>query len=314
MTRLQDANEFLPDALEWVKNSVGSGTTVQAVRRLKGATSSSVYSISAERSKQELNLVLRLFTHADWLAEEPDLARHEAKSLEKAAQSNLPIPQLVACDEKGVHCGLPAVLMTQLPGRVELKPVDMEKWLYQLADTLFMIHTIKADTFPWRYFSWNDFSDLRTPRWSTQPHLWKKAIEIVLELSPRLEADAKADVCFLHRDYHQTNVLWQNGTISGIVDWVNACRGSVCVDLAHCRGNLVNLYGAAAADRFLSAYQSLAGVGFEYHPYWDLTAIVGGDSEVNVYPPWIEFGVRDLTPEILKSRKDEFLASIMARF
>jgi aminoglycoside phosphotransferase (APT) family kinase protein len=294
---------------------VGSGSTIQTVRRLKGSTSSAVYRISVERAKRERELVLRLFTHAQWLADEPDLALHEANSLQRAAQSNLPVPELVDYDKNGSYCGLPAVLMTKLPGRVELKPANMDKWLYQLAEALFTIHAVDASTFPWRYFSWFDLEEPRPPNWSKQPDLWKRAIETVLELSPESEARSEQDICFLHRDYHPTNVLWQNNQISGIVDWVNACRGSRCVDLAHCRANLVALYGVATADQFLTHYQSMAGVGFEYHPYWELASIVETeDADPDIYPPWIDFGVSDLTPDILMARTDEFLVSIMGRF
>jgi hypothetical protein len=49
------------------------------------------------------------------------------------------------------------------------------------------------------------------------------------------------------------------------VDWANACRGPWGCDIAHCRSLLIELDGIDAADRFLTAYQSLTGRA--YDPY-----------------------------------------------
>ena len=77
---------------------------------------------------------------------------------------------------------------------------------------------------------------------------------------------------FIHRDFHPGNVLWSRGRASGVVDWANACRGPRGCDLAHCRGNLIDLGGPEAADRFLAAYESFTGEA--YHPYWEMASIL----------------------------------------
>jgi hypothetical protein len=118
----------------------------------------------------------------------------------------------------------------------------------------------------------------------------------------------------IHRDYHPTNVLWQDGRVSGIVDWVNACRGPANIDVAWCRGNLARLYGVDVADRFLEAYQVLAGSYFQYHPHWDLMGIIEVlPGPPQVYPPWVDFGIRHLAPNLVRERVDDYLASVLAR-
>jgi SAM-dependent methyltransferase len=126
----------------WIDDSVGVGAEIRSSRRLTGATSSTLYGVEAARNGRPLKLVLRLFTNAEWLAEEPDLVRHEAANLEKAVGADVPAPELVACDESGAHCGVPAILMTQLPGRVELMPADLDDWLYKLAEAIIPLHTL----------------------------------------------------------------------------------------------------------------------------------------------------------------------------
>jgi hypothetical protein len=79
--------------------------------------------------------------------------------------------------------------------------------------------------------------------------------------------------------------------------------------------NLAGLYGVAAADRFLAAYQAVTGPDFAYHPFWDLLTLIEGlPGPPDVYPPWIEFGVSGLNDALMLEREDAYLHSVMARF
>ena len=304
------AGEPPSEALRWVVEAVGRGATIQAVQPLAGATSSTLHSLEVAYRGRSLKLVLRQFTNEEWLGEEPGLAAHEAANLKKVAAAAVATPELIAYDETGKQsgCGVPAILMTQLPGSVELMPADFDNWLYRMAEVLIPIHALEADTYPWRYAPYNDIARLAVPAWSEVPGLWAKAIEIVAGPRPPTRQ------CFIHRDYHPNNILWQAGRISGVVDWPNACRGAANIDVAWCRGNLAGLYGVAAADRFLDFYRSLSGPSFDYHPYWDLiVAIEILPGPPDVYSGWIAHGVRHLTDDIVRQREDEYLASLMAR-
>jgi aminoglycoside/choline kinase family phosphotransferase len=57
---------------------------------------------------------------------------------------------------------------------------------------------------------------LEIPSWADNTSAWKA-------LHERIAAGPPAAEGFLHRDYHPGNILWHNGRISGIVDWVNGC-------------------------------------------------------------------------------------------
>jgi len=118
-----------PATLSWVCGEVGTGTVINAVGRLAGATSSTLYFIETERQQRVINLVLRCFTNADWLAEEPDLVRHEAASLVKVKQAGIPAPHFVASDCEGAHNnGVPAILMTALPECLPGPPGNYTGW------------------------------------------------------------------------------------------------------------------------------------------------------------------------------------------
>jgi aminoglycoside phosphotransferase (APT) family kinase protein len=298
-----------PTALRWVTNAVGAGATIRAVLPLAGATSSLLHSIEVIYQGRIVKTVLRQFVDAEWLAIEPDLARHEAASLKMAASADVPTPALIAYDEKGDECGAPSTLVTLLPGAVNLQPADFDCWLRQMATALVCLHEIEAAGFPWEYFPYNDIAQLQVPGWSACPEHWAKAIEIVRGPRPR------ARECFIHRDYHPNNVLWQGSSVSGVVDWVNACRGAPGIDVGWCRQNLAQLHGVTAADRFLEAYRAEAVVDFEYHPFWDLITLIEHlPGPPGVYPGWPAFGVNHLDEELVRARIDDYLTSLIVKF
>lgn len=289
------------DVKQWAQQAIGA--PVQSVQKMAGSTSTTLYRLRAG----DRQYVLRLFNNAEWLADEPDLALHEAAALQKAAETGMARPEVVALDEDGSVCGVPLLLMTFLQGAVELQPADFDDWLVQQAQTLARIHAVSADDFPWRYFPWFDADNLDVPQWSAFYDEWAMAIDIALGPEPDYRA------CFLHRDYHPVNLLWKGGQISGVVDWVNACRGPAGVDVAHCRGNLVAMYGLEVADRFLDLYQTFAGDAFVYHPYWDFANLVDGlPDKPGVYPPWLDFGLH-VTSAMMQERVEAWLMSLLAR-
>ena len=292
----------------WVQEALGAGAIIQSGRALAGATSSELYLLQLEGGQASREVVLRLFTNREWLVDEPDLAEHEASSLRNAAQAVIPTPRLLACDPMGERCGVPAILMSRLSGAVVVTPQDLDGWLNGLAEAIYPIHQITPIGHPWRYAPYNDPARLHPPVWSSVPELWEQAIQIVNGPWPECPAS------FVHRDYHPTNVLWDGGTVTGIVDWPNACWGPVGIDLAWCRRNLIHLAGLEAAARFLRAYEKIAGPGYSHDPFWDLMAL----TEVlpgppRGYEPWVTFGARGLTPRLLVERLDQFLASVLAR-
>ena len=294
--------------IQWVKNAVDSHAVIESIEQLKGSTSSTLYQISLRSNQGMKNVVVRQFDNEEWLEEEPDLAFHEAESLRLAAKVHVQIPDIIAFDKTGRNCGTPAVLMTMLGGSVDLKPKNMEKWLNELASALVKIHQVEPANFPWSYFTYNDISSLEIPSWSSAPKAWEKAIEIVKGTQPEYKA------CFIHRDFHPTNVLWQDGKVNGIVDWVNACRGPAGIDVGHCRLNLAQLYDVATADSFLKAYQRYAGDTFIYDPYWDFLSLIDIlFGPPTVYPGWVAFGVMGLTDQMMAERLDMYVESLLQR-
>ena len=282
-------------ALRWVTASVGSGARVLAADALAGGTSSAVHALRVDTGgSQPLELVLRRFVRLDWLAEEPDTATREAEALQLLADVRLPTPQLVAADPDGSRAGAPSVLMSRLPGSVVWDPADVEKFLRGLAEPLPVIHSLNlASRVTLRDYRPYPLQMRRPPGWAARPDVWERAFAVLDDESPSEER------LFIHRDYHPGNVLWDDGRVSGIVDWVNASIGSPWADVGHCRMNLASELGPAAADRFLDLYRAVSGRTDEYHAYWDISAAIGGlDEDADGQP---------------SPADEEFLAAAVAR-
>jgi hypothetical protein len=55
--------------------------------------------------------------------------------------------------------------------------------------------------------------------------------------------------------------------------------------VGHCRVNIASELGQEAADRFLDLYRAVSGRTDDYHPYWDISAAIGGlDEDADAQP------------------------------
>lgn len=291
-------------AIRWVEAAAGRGARVTSVRRLRGGDSSAMHAVTVELNEAVQRLVLRRFVRSDWLAEEPDLVAQEATVLRILENMGVPAPRLVAVDEDGSRAGVPSVLMTWLPGRVVINPERVHHWLQRMAALLPAIHSIRptAAELPWEYAPYTDPRDVQLPTWTSQRKVWRTLIDFARGPRPQ------ATETLIHRDYHPTNILWTRGRITGVVDWVHACRGPAGVDIGHCRRNLALLHGVAVADRFLEHCLAWA----DYNPYWDVLSLLDADLDAPVYAGWLDLGVA-LTPATAHNRLDEYAVSLLAR-
>jgi Ser/Thr protein kinase RdoA (MazF antagonist)/RimJ/RimL family protein N-acetyltransferase len=248
-------------ARAWVARATGQ--PVVAARRLAGASSTAVHGIHLSGGAR---LVLRRYVWPGFLAAEPLAVQREVDALRYAADHGLAVPEIVAADVSGrdIGDGVPAVLMTWLPGRAVGVPD-----LGDLARAAATIHDVPADDFGHDYFPWCADTVTGPPRGSSRPALWEAAIEHWHTRVPVYQPT------LIHRDFHPGNVVWCRRRLSGVVDWPNACRGPRGCDIATCRANLRDLGGTTAADGFAAAYEAQTGV--RHDPFWDLASILESD-------------------------------------
>ena len=263
-------------ALDWAGSVLGG--TVAATRALRGGTASAVHLLKVDTTAGGTHrAVLRRYVRPELNLEEPDMAEHEARALMFVANLDVPTPSLLAADTSGDEAGVPAVLMSWLPGSVRWWPPDTERWLTGLAALLPLIHAAPLPppgTIP-PYAPYPQAS-YQPPAWAHRPRMWERAVEICHQPTPA------GPHAFVHRDFHPGNVLWQRRTVTGVVDWPNASIGPPSADVGHCRANLFP-YGPAAVSRFTQAWQDLTGA--TYNPWADVVTIIGTLDGMREEPP-----------------------------
>ena len=256
-------------ALEWAAAPFGPGSQVVAVRPLPSAWLANHVVEVADTTGARHRVVLRRWARPGWDQEDPDFdAAREAAILELLAGTPVPAPALVAADPGAAVCDVPALLLRFLPGGPPDLAGDPGRLVAGLAATLPPIHAVAVPglgVVP-AYHRFYEPDRLAPPAWSDRPALWARAFEVASE--PPLPYRA----CFIHRDYHPGNTLWERGRVTGVVDWIGGSLGPPGVDLGHMRVNLAADLGLEVADRFLAAHQALTGL--DHHPFWDVASAV----------------------------------------
>lgn len=276
-------------ALDWAAEVAGP---ITGVRELAGGWTSTMMSLTCEVGD---DVVLRLMTREPWRTHGEGLTTRESEVQQMLASTPVPAPRSRALDADGRECGYPAHLMSLLPGRVDVDRVDACS-LGRLADLLATIHNVEPTIEVRAYQSWAWEAKFTVPPWATDPCVWEEAFALLRTDPPQYQP------CFIHRDFQPRNVLWSEGRLSGVVDWVETSIGPAWLDVAHCCTNIAIGHGSRAADVFAAAY--VARTGREPLPYFEVMDIVGF-----LPPP----GREGFLNEGEECRLEERLRSVMCR-
>lgn len=209
--------------------------------------------------------VLRLMTREPWRTHGADLTRRERSAQIELAATPVPAPTSLGLDADGTAVGVAAHLMSRMRGVPTINVDDAV--LATMADMLATIHDVRPAE-PFRtYQSWAWEAKWVVPAWTGHPDSWQQAFAILAEEPPAY------DPTFLHRDYSHRNLLWTNGTISGVVDWVETSTGPAWLDAGHAATNLAVAVGPEPARSFLAAYAAVTASKPETH--WLIMDAVG---------------------------------------
>ena len=285
-----------PEALSWVAEQTGAN--VESVDAIRGGISSAVHRVHlTTRTGSRSSVVLRRYVRPDLNLEEPDIAAREARTLSLIEPLGLPTPRLLGVDETGRYCGVPALLMTYLPGQIEWSPSDVTAWLEGLVSLLPRIHaaddSVQRVTRPFEVYQQDSYDP---PAWVSQPLVWERAAELAER------GKSQPDSTFVHRDFHPGNVLWTDGRVTGLVDWQAASVGIPDVDVGHCRMNLLGSHGPDVVQQFTHLWEQLAGRA--YDPWADVFTIVGFLDILRDEQPSEHPGVENMLAKAVASLRD----------
>ncbi len=143
---------------------------------MTGGVASVVHRLTIDHGTHRSTVVLRQYEHADSCS--AVLIRHEAATLGAVRAAGLPAPELIAADADGRESdGRPAILMTRLPGRLDLTPADPDRWLSEIAATAAQIHAAQVAAGPFQ--GRIDAASPVIPASATRPSVWRAAFNIL---------------------------------------------------------------------------------------------------------------------------------------
>ena len=258
--------------------------------------------------------VLRQMHVDPWRRHAAGLLSREAGVQGLLAGSGVVAPTPLAVDPQGDRVGDPSLLMTRLPGRIDLCRGDGD-FLARTAAALMAVHRFRPAEGEWPrdYQSWAFESKQNVPPWSGDDGLYVEAFARLAEPPPAYTPT------FLHRDFQPGNVLWQDGEVSGVVDWVETSTGPADLDVAHCASNLATLHGAGVGEAFTAAYVDAGGeldADRDARIYWRLLDLVGflptggresGATEDTIRATWRAHGRDDLTLQLARRHREDLL-------
>jgi len=271
--------------------SLGSSHPPAEPERLTGGLECETFLLTLDGEQ----LVVKIFT------DDGSPATMEFDNLSIVSGADVPTPEPVYFDAAGDWFGVPAIVMTALPGRPDLHPTDVERWVNGAVRGLAAIHAIGPGT----------ARAVKVPRWQR----WRPEVErmedqaagvgeVLAQLYERADFYPKV---FSHDDFNPGNVLFHDGDLSGIVDWADVTVEPAQAAVAQYRHLLAIHPGGDAPDQFLAAYLASSGRSLADLPLWDvlygLRGLPAVDHWVRAYSG---FGV-DVTVDEINARSRDWV-------
>jgi aminoglycoside phosphotransferase (APT) family kinase protein len=298
--------------LSWVLARSGADQLV-SVESLFGGWTSAMHAVVVREGDSERSLVLRRMFREPWRTHAVGLLGREAAAMRLLESTAIPAPALIALDSRAEATDQPALLMTRLPGRLRLQDSDHPAVLDALARMLATIHRVtpRGRDRPRTYQSWAVPERRVVPIWARDPGVWQEAFSRIDRDPPRYDGR------FLHRDFHPGNVLFSDGSVTGVVDWVETSWGPPDLDVAHCCTALELLHGSDASEGMRAAYRAAGGRLTDdptERAYWELIDAIGYlPDPIKVAQPWRDSGYHNLTDDRARERLEHYVAGILTR-
>jgi aminoglycoside phosphotransferase (APT) family kinase protein len=259
---------------------------------------------------------LRRFTR-DNRSSQPEHVAHEYRVLQLVERAGIAAPRPLLLDAEGRLCGVPAIVLTYLPGRPLYHPTDVMSWARELAKALLTVHAVTPQQFDLSWLSVHLRDGIRAEL-GRRGAFTRAAGPLALEVHAALEAEIDRidwpEATFVHDDFWPGNTVWQRGRLTGVIDWTHAEVGDPRTDVSQCRIDLSLILNLDAAEAFLSAYQSMAPRPLPQVWYFDLFR---GLRALLSYEHWLEgyhdAGLSYVTAPFFRQRIEAFLREALEK-
>jgi aminoglycoside phosphotransferase (APT) family kinase protein len=287
--------ETLPsaEALEEVRRLAGSSAVIVGVVRLEGGQHADTWRVLTD--DPAFSAVVRQFPIAD------SGARREQRVLRALDGLGGLAPVLLGGDLDGHWSEHPTSLISWLDGEADITPTDPERWARELGRALACVHGVannELEDLPSVFDGRGARAELNGP--------------LAVEVRSRWSQMIAPPAVFTHADYWSGNVVWRDGSITGIVDWAGAARGPRGFDLGWCRLDLVLLFDERIADACLAAYEATIGQALGGVVLSDAWAVARSHDVVESWTPnYAPLGRGDLDEHELRRRHSLWTARLL---
>ena len=201
------------------------------------------------------------------------LLRH----LHNCDNAALPVPEALLLDTAGELLGAPYMLLEFLPGQTTFEPANVDGLIKQAVTALDAIHAIDVrapalEPLPQREFARHTFEDAAVSTLRAN---------ILTELQPHWPPPVTNEPVLNHGDFWPGNLLWLDGTLTGVIDWEDANLADPLADLANTRLEFLWAYGADAMTVFTEHYLRDSNVVATHLPSWDLDAALRAEGAIS---------------------------------
>ena len=212
-------------------------------------------------------------------------------------------PVLLGGDLDGRWSKYPTTLTSWLDGGPDITPTEPGRWAGELGRGLAAVHMVPGERLA-------ELPSVFEGSGGSEEILAGPLAREVRSRWPEVVAPPEV---LIHGDYWSGNVVWQDGRLTGIVDWSAGARGPRGFDLGWCRLDLVLLFDEQVADDFLAAYAAASGEAIGEVRLWDCWAVARSAEAVGSWAPnYLPLGRPDLDGDALRRRHAQWTARLLA--
>lgn len=256
-----------------IASLISPGSSLAAVTHLQGGISASTtLLIIIDTAGTASKYVVRMHGAADRAAN-ANIAADEFKLLLLLQDTNIPAPVPVLHDSSCSILPYPYVVLYYLEGHTCTDCASCSNLPELIALQLAEIHSYAPPDSALSFLPRLQDRFLAS-RTTVPAHfdklLGEERIRAALSAVPVYPQSNRS--CLLHGDFWLGNILWSNGSITGVIDWENALFGEPLADLANTRLELLWACGEAEMLACTELYLERMALDTRYLPCWDVYA------------------------------------------
>ncbi len=199
----------------------------------------------------------------------PNAAEIEARAIREAGLCGVPVPQIFYVEPQSEAVPMPLFLLEFIEGAPVLSPEDKSSYVRAYAACLAKIHGVDLRD---RRFSFLSAAKEEFQGEGSAVNVELREPEIRHALAQWRGSAESGPKRLLHGDFWPGNIIWKEGSVSGVIDWEESGVGEPLQDLSVARLDLLWTLGVEAMKEFTDAYLSLTPLDPRALSYWDLVA------------------------------------------